>query len=220
MAISLISVKCPSCGADLSVEEEREVSFCSYCGTKVLINNENEHIFRNIDEAKIKEAETEQMVLMRQLDMEEKANTSKKYLIIIWIVAIAILVILGIIGLGIKNDGLIVCMSIAMIVGASGSTYLFGNAKKKKKVYIGPNSAAISEGMRNYKDKNYNSILLMFQGAGFTNVSAIPLKDLNFFKQNKNGQVETVSINGKNDFEKDDVFPKDSNVVIMYHSRG
>ena len=33
--MSLISVKCPSCGADISLDDEKEYGFCSYCGTKI-----------------------------------------------------------------------------------------------------------------------------------------------------------------------------------------
>ena len=54
MAIKMISVKCPDCGASLDVEEGRRQCFCSYCGAKVMINNENEYIYRTIDEADIK----------------------------------------------------------------------------------------------------------------------------------------------------------------------
>ena len=80
MAVQFISVKCPECGATLSVENDRKFAFCSYCGTKVIISNENEHIYRTIDEAGIKQAETDRIVKLRQLDMEEKAFFFKKNL--------------------------------------------------------------------------------------------------------------------------------------------
>lgn len=76
MAIQFVSVKCPECGADLSVEQGREFSFCSYCGTKVIINNENEHIYRTIDEAAIKQAETDRMVQLKKMELEEKKRIS------------------------------------------------------------------------------------------------------------------------------------------------
>lgn len=40
----LISVKCPDCGQTLSIEENSTQAFCTYCGAKVLISNENEYI--------------------------------------------------------------------------------------------------------------------------------------------------------------------------------
>lgn len=78
----------------------------------------------------------------------------------------------------------------------------------------------ISESMEYYKFKNYNSVVLLYKGAGFTNVTAIPLNDLTMFNQRKNGQVEAVTINGNDEFEEGDIFPKSSNVLITYHSKG
>ena len=72
MAVKLISVKCPECGATLNIEEDREQAFCTYCGTKVLLHNENEHIYRHIDEAGVRQAETDRIVRMKQMELAEK----------------------------------------------------------------------------------------------------------------------------------------------------
>ena len=45
MAIKMVSVRCPDCGAALDVEEGRTQLFCSYCGAKVIIHNDNEYIY-------------------------------------------------------------------------------------------------------------------------------------------------------------------------------
>lgn len=34
--MTLIVLKCPSCGADIELDESREFAFCSFCGTKVM----------------------------------------------------------------------------------------------------------------------------------------------------------------------------------------
>ena len=78
MSIRFIAVKCPQCEADLSIEEGRPFAFCTYCGTKVIIKDENEHIYRNIDEARIKESETERIVRLRELELEEKEKTHER----------------------------------------------------------------------------------------------------------------------------------------------
>lgn len=36
--MALKAVKCPSCGGDLSLDDEREFGFCQYCGTKVMLH--------------------------------------------------------------------------------------------------------------------------------------------------------------------------------------
>ena len=78
MAIQFISVKCPECNATLSIEKERSMAFCTYCGTKILLNNENEHVYRQIDEARIREAELEQMVRLKELEMEERETARSR----------------------------------------------------------------------------------------------------------------------------------------------
>ena len=75
--LKLISVKCPDCGASLSIEEGRKQAFCSYCGAKVLIQNDNEHVFRTIDEAAVTKAEAEKEIRLKELETE-KANKKQE----------------------------------------------------------------------------------------------------------------------------------------------
>ena len=72
MAVKFISVKCPECGASLNIEGNRRQAFCTYCGVKIIIDNENEHIYRNIDEARVKQAETDRMIRLKEMELEEK----------------------------------------------------------------------------------------------------------------------------------------------------
>ena len=37
--MSLIDVKCPNCGASIQLDDNREFGFCSYCGSKVQLQN-------------------------------------------------------------------------------------------------------------------------------------------------------------------------------------
>ncbi len=218
MAIQFMSVKCPECGGNLSVESDREFAFCSYCGTKVMMNNENEHIYRTIDEAEIKHAETDRIVKMRQLDLEEKSDASRKGLMIVWLAAVAILIVVGIIGFSIGNTGMEICLMLAMIAGMYGYAEIIGN-KKKRRTVTGSHEAAITESMTRCAGKHYNSAVMLFKSAGFRNVSAVPLHDLSLLTMRKNGQVDTVTIDGADDFEEGDVYPKDARIAIMYHSR-
>jgi len=113
------------------------------------------------------------------------------------------------------------CMMIGMCVAIWGGIGLFGNNKKKNRRYASSNEVLISENMQKFRciNKNYNSIYHLFRGSGFTNVKVIPLKDLTVLNQRRNGQVDSVTINGSDDFEEGDIFPKHSNVLITYHSR-
>ena len=74
MSINFIPVICPRCGSNLEVEENRDTVFCQYCGTKIMIHNENEYEYHYVhrDEAAIKQAETDRIVRMRMLEIEEE----------------------------------------------------------------------------------------------------------------------------------------------------
>ena len=108
MAISLKSIKCPECGASLQIEEGRTQVFCSYCGTKVIVTNENEHIYRHIDEAEVKQAETDRIVRMRELELEEQTatqrNSLKTVLTIIWLVLSLIVIVICVVKMSILED--------------------------------------------------------------------------------------------------------------------
>ena len=78
MAIKFISVQCPNCLANLNIESGRTYTFCAHCGTKILISNDNEHIYRHIDEARIKEAETERLIRLKEMELKELEEQKKR----------------------------------------------------------------------------------------------------------------------------------------------
>lgn len=65
MAITLVPMTCPQCGATIDAPVNQDECFCTYCGAKILINNENVKTINinknvkktNVDEAKIAEVE-------------------------------------------------------------------------------------------------------------------------------------------------------------------
>ena len=61
MSVSLISIKCPECGASLEIDRERKECFCSYCGNKLIIDDGSRtitHVY--IDRTREKELEIQQ----------------------------------------------------------------------------------------------------------------------------------------------------------------
>ena len=67
-----IDLTCPKCKAILSVDSNRDVLFCEYCGAKILLNDENTYTIRNVDEAKIKQVESEQLIRLKELELAQK----------------------------------------------------------------------------------------------------------------------------------------------------
>lgn len=219
---TLIKLTCLQCGATLSIEEGREMLFCSYCGNKILINDENKHTIHYIDDAEIKRAETERMIQLKELEIEEKKRANKKVLVIIWLVLTFVLGLLGIIGMSIDEDGLIMCLMLAMAVGIWGALGLFAfpaaNKKNKSSRVVNDNEVRITSQMCSFNEEHYKTVYGLYKGAGFENVTTVPLHNLNFFAIKKNGLVDSISIGGEEDFDEDDIFKKTDAVIITYHS--
>lgn len=77
--IKVVPLKCPGCGANLSVEEGRKQCFCQYCGTKIIIDDgSTTHTYRKVDEARMKEAEAEKLIRLKELEIEENKRVSQE----------------------------------------------------------------------------------------------------------------------------------------------
>ncbi len=98
MPLKINVTNCPSCGAAIPIQEGMTQITCSYCGSKFAITNENEFVYRHVDEARVRQAEIERMIRLKELEMEEKKRQIGNYKIIA--VAGVILLLVLILGLG------------------------------------------------------------------------------------------------------------------------
>lgn len=223
--IKMVSLKCPKCGADLSIEENRKECFCQYCGAKVIMTNENEYIYRHIDEAQVKQAETDQVVKMRKLDLIERkwaaAENAKKLKMIISIIMGVVGVVLMIVGFGMDGMDMVSMVGVLVFVGI---IYIWIMPNKsdddndddidlESKVKI---PSIVSDD--SYKGKNCSAIEAVFVGAGFTDIKCIPLNDLSAGRLKKAGTVKEITINGQEISEEKKKYSPDASVVITYHS--
>lgn len=133
--ITMLNLKYPNCGGELQVESDGEFCFCQYCGTKILLSDENKKTininknvtYTTVNEADKLRAENERLKLENDIYKErenEKFNSkfSKIALIIGPILAIicvglaisgfdfgplsSVIGLLGIIGLALSMFGL------------------------------------------------------------------------------------------------------------------
>ena len=218
MAIQFVTIRCPECSADLQIEDGREYAFCTYCGAKVIIANDNEHIYRTIDEAGIKHAETERLIRLKELELEEKETAkSRKSMYLAYGVALLFVIV-----------GAIICIwqplggAWGIIIGAYIALFTMINKddkKKKKSKYVSSEDVEITTPMMDCVDYHYNKALQLYKNAGFTNINAIPLHDLGRFNLKKDGMVESITINGNDEFEEEEVYPRNANILITYHSK-
>ena len=100
---SISSLKCPHCGAPLPPVEENDGVICSYCGSRVTVTNENEYIFRTIDEAEVQRTKSERDIKLKELDLqflkEKTDNEFLKYYNVVWAAIICVLLIAGFFGI-------------------------------------------------------------------------------------------------------------------------
>lgn len=220
MGIKLNSAKCPECGASLPVEEGRTYLFCSYCGTKILITNENEYVYRHIDEAGVKQAETDRIVKLKKMELAEKNREAKekhkslkiKLSIILGIVAIITIAI------GFTFDGADGLIEVGMIAAVSLMLIWYKELTNRDSADDYDGMVRVPSGIDGYDKKNYADIEAQFRGAGFTNIQCVPLHDLRTTLLKKPNTVKSIAINGEEIFSSGKKYMPDATVMISYHS--
>ena len=232
MSIQLISIKCPDCGKTLSIEGDRTQAFCTYCGASVIIHNENEQVFRTIDEAGIKHAETEKLIKLKELEMEEKRfgqqTQLQKVLTVLWLVLSLIILTVVIVRWSVSKDGFTSAFLMLFYLGGpiiGGGAYLIFHVlpeKEEEKQLVKSGAIRFPDGLAPFYDKRYDVVHSALQAAGFTNVRSVNLHDLNALSalvKSKNGKIESVTVNGKQIREAGKLFMPDVPIVITYHGR-
>lgn len=242
-----ISLKCPNCGQNLTANEDRAFCFCQYCGTKVLIQNENEHIIRHVDETRLKKLEMKQQKLemerqrieaekqirLKELEMLERERIAaeekrKKQIIIGLLVGLigAIVIIIG----AIADNGLSIwgINIILFDVIFFGYKSLNGKPDTNSQLNTTPPTVTMIKLPEeivdeDYADMDYESVEEEFRDAGFTNVNCVPLEDLSpgMFGRipRTNEKVSEITVDG---IDIDDIDRKrvrqDAEIMIHYHS--
>ena len=225
MSVKIISVKCPDCGAVLTIEEDREQAICSYCGAKVLIHNENEYVVRHIDEAGVRRAETDRLVRMKQLELMERERAEAQRARVLGMRVSSVLAAVGalmIVGGSLAGRAAGPAAAWCYTLAKAGSLPLIGGAgiglHVRNRSGRSGEKAKVPSSISDYERKNYSAIEDMFRIAGFTDVRCVPLSDLTIGVLKKPGTVESITINGNRITSGGKHFPKNATVVISYHS--
>ena len=229
--IKLISCNCPECGAHLKYEEGRKSMFCSFCGANIILHNENEYeyVYKTIDVAKIKEAETKRYVLEKQIQIAEKSKVrnsiKRKSALVILSVGI-ILAIVGAIVLYITNEGEdsplfiiptvgggMIVLSMYMLVFSATSNDSDVDLENFGKI----EAPDIIE--NDYQKYDYRTAENIFRQAGFINIMCKPTEEKLRWRRagDTKNLVEKIYINGKDiDVDHDWWYEPDSKVLILY----
>lgn len=183
---------CQNCGVNLDVKDN--IAFCSYCGAKMILDDENRttthnynHTYVKRDEARIRENDRKEKVRLQELDYEERKEKLDTKVGIIC-------------GMGIP---LFIAVAIFLGFGINKWT-----SQAQGKICAGYYDDYIGE--------NYEAVVEQFEEMGFTNILVIDLADSGLAFWN-DGEVKSVSIDGNDSFESINYFHQDDKVIIKYH---
>lgn len=172
-----------------NLEIKDNIAFCPYCGAKIAIDDGNRTITHR-DEARIRDSERKEKVRLKELENEENER-KRDHKMQKWI------------GIG-WAIAAVVCFSIIFIMAA-----LEGPSKNEVKM---PCSAS------DFKGEVYTEVVQELEDMGFYDIEISTKKDLVTGWITKDGSVAKVSIGGDTDFDEGDIFSKDAEVVVTYHT--
>lgn len=233
MAISFTSVKCPECGASFEIESGRKMAFCTYCGTKIFLNNENEYIIHTIDEAeikkaeaRIKEAEVEHDIRMKEIEVSKddskKSQPLRALFFIIGLAFIAFSCVMmffhpfgetnsnqNFIGTFLNSFG-IIFLFVPLVLKESDRQAQKDAESRRAGLIKFPTELEAAKKM------NYQALESMLISSGFYNIEVINLRDLWIKGSKKRGRIENVTISGDSP-ESSKWYKKSEPIVITYH---
>ena len=216
-------LECPGCGANLELKEDnRDFAFCEYCGAKITFDDfRSTHHY--VDEARLVEAETEQMVKKKQIEWAEKQeqeNKEKRSLKIkLTIIFVAVCLVSFLIAIPTNSLFFYSLAGISMLVGmfVLESDY-FDLNKDISNPISDVGKIRVPDEISGYWNKNYIVIKSMFKKASFTNINCVPLNDLTTGLLVKPGTVSSITIDGTSVTSGGAAFLPGAEVIITYHS--
>lgn len=197
--MKLYQLNCPACGATVEIEQDRKSMFCTYCGSQIHVNDgiKRVEITKNInyhktytDEAKIREHERKEKIMLKQMEYEDREKRRNDR---------SIFYVMG--------------MLILLSLFCFGMSYFWEQATMPAVDEVKlPFSAS------DLKGENYEQVVADLENAGFSDITVTKQEDLITGLFTKDGSVEKVSINGDSNFDKGDIFPEKAKVIVIYHT--
>jgi cell division protein FtsL len=111
---------------------------------------------------------------------------------------------------------IVIIAVIAVIVGIGSCSA--NSAMKDAANSSDPAKAKVTKSSTSFEDEYYDDVKTLLEKDGFTNVELRPMGDLITGVLHKEGEVESVSIDGNTSFTSGTYFDKNAKVVIAYHS--
>lgn len=87
-----------------------------------------------------------------------------------------------------------------------------------REAILADNEVKATSSASDYKYKDYRDVVKSLEDAGFTNIKTEPVYDIYFGFLVSENELKAVTVDGKSSFSKGDIFQRDAEVIITYHS--
>lgn len=219
MTIKLVSMTCPNCGAKLDVPSDKKECFCTYCGTKVLVDDGSYTVtYRMVDEAKVVKAKAEAETLLQRFGITSLAARVGIY---VAGAIIAVELLMALVGtIRGDKDAWFPLLFTLMFGFMGGFAFIAHSNNKKKKAAsnLRPDQAIMPISTSEATNLNVDDLVAQLKQAGFTNVGTVGRGDVGRLNAKKEGRAYEMKVNGES-ASAGDVLQKDAHIIITYHSR-
>ena len=192
-----------------------------------MVVNNNEYVYRHIDEASIKKVEADREIRLKQLEIEERdkglTTHFRKILFYLWVAAIIIVAVFCILSALTSGLGFITVFDTLFFIGipvVGGGAYLLFKVipeRDEDKVARANGGIRFPSGYEPFNQQHYDTIVTALRASGFTNISTVSMHDVKLGIFEKRGRVEKVAVNGKNILLGGHYYDRNVPIVITYH---
>ncbi|MEY8420022.1 hypothetical protein AALA83_12200 [Oscillospiraceae bacterium 44-5] len=196
--MKLIKLTCNNCNAPLEVDIDNLQAYCPYCGQKLLFDLEQmERVLAEKEQTKrakerTKRAQEATKRVQIEYEYEDKKHRREKA--------------------ADRNFGIGLALFWCLLMG-----FLFFMDYNEKQEHQNNNEVQVSVSSKDLKEETVENAKEILKNCGFQYVNTTNKGDLVFGFFSKEGEIDSISINGNKKFSKGDWFPSDSVVVITYH---
>lgn len=185
---------------------------------------------RVVDEAKIKQAEVEREIRLRELKLKEaqmnQKNQLRKILTYIWIgsiFAVALLCLFvwatgGELG-GLSAFNCLFYVGGPIVVGGAYLIFKVMPEKESEKELFQNGGIRFPKNLGDLSEQHYVVIQQKLLSAGFYNITCVNMHDVTFGLLQKPGMVESITVNGEKVVSGGKVYMADVPIVITYHGK-
>ena len=155
--MELIALQCKNCGGEITIEDDKKIVYCPYCGTQNYIDDGTRTV-KIVDEAKLEEVRLRQEEFLKRKASEEELNGIRDKKIKqrrIWLVFMVLAHILIVIPIFLLMKNMDDTPSINLILGMLGYLLIMP-------IIMGVTRPSIPSKKWDVKEKSKGKLILLF----------------------------------------------------------